>query len=72
MVRKLTRKKTLKDIKHCSPHNNQKNLSCFDKKSLLKMIKSWNKHYKKNKINFNKNDTRGKLWHKLDTKMKDK
>ena len=72
MVRKLTRKKTLKDVKQCSPHNKQKNFSCFDKKSLLKMIKSWNKHYKKNKININKNDTRAKLWNKLDTKMKDK
>ena len=72
MAGKLTRKRTLKDVKQCSPHNKQKSLSCFDKKSLVKMISSWNKHYRKNKIKYTKKDTRAKLWHKLDTKMKDK
>ena len=47
--------KTKKDIKQCSPHNKQKSFSCFDKKSILRMIRSWNKHYRKNKIKYDKN-----------------
>ena len=65
-------KKTKRDTKQCSPHNNQKNVSCFDKKSLLKMIKSWNKHYKTNKIKHNVKESRSILWNKLDRKMKSK
>lgn len=70
--RKVTRKKTKRDVKQCSPHNKQKKFSCFNKKAILKMIRSWNKHYKKNKISYNKNDTQINLWNKLDKKMKDK
>ena len=72
MVGKLTRKKTLKDVKQCSPHNKQKVFSCFDKKSLIKMIKSWNKHYRKNRIKYTAKESQNALWNKLDRKMKDK
>jgi len=71
-ARKLTRKRTKRDVSQCSPHNKQKGFSCFDKQAILKMIKSWNKHYKKNKIKYTKNESRNVLWNKLDKKMKDK
>ena len=67
-----TKTKTKKDITQCSPHNKQKSFSCFDKKSILRMIRSWNKHYRKNKIKYDKNANQTALWKKLDTKMKDK
>ena len=70
--RRNSKKKTKKDIKQCSPHNKQKSFSCFDKKSILRMIRSWNRHYRKNKIKYDKNASHTLLWNKLDKKMKDK
>ena len=65
--RKKSKTKTKKDIKQCSPHNKQKSFSCFDKKSILRMIRSWNRHYRKNKIKYDKNASHTSLWKKLDT-----
>ena len=53
--------KTKRDVKQCSPHNKENSFSCFDKKAIIRMISSWNKHYRKNKIMYNRNETQSKL-----------
>ena len=62
--------KTKKNIKMCSPHNKEKDFSCFSKSALIKMIESWNKSYKNNKIKKSASDSRLELWGKLDSKLK--
>ena len=70
--KRIKRSRTKKDIKQCSPHNKQKRFSCFDKHAILKMIRSWNKHYRKNRIKYTAKESQNALWNKLDRKMKDK
>jgi len=67
MVR--TKKKTKIDKSKCSPHNRENKFTCFTKSSLIKIIESWNKYYKK-KISYKKTDTVKILWLKLDRSFK--
>jgi hypothetical protein len=55
--------------KICSPKNNN-NFTCFTKKSLIKMLTSWNDYYSNDKIQFSETDKLFSLWSKLDTKLK--
>jgi hypothetical protein len=67
--RKL-KKKTHKTKKYCSPSNsNTYNFTCFDKKSLIKIARSWNKKNAKNKIEI-KEKTPKEIWKQIDTKLK--
>jgi hypothetical protein len=53
----------------CAPKNNN-NFTCFTKKSIIKMLRSWNDFYENDKINFRENDTLQTLWTNLDNKLK--
>ena len=53
----------------CSPKNNN-NFTCFTKKSIIKMLKSWNNFYENDKIDYRENDTLYTLWSLLDNKLK--
>ena len=53
----------------CAPKNNN-NFTCFTKKSIIKMLRSWNDFYENDKINFRDNDTLQTLWTNLDNKLK--
>lgn len=65
-----TKKKTKIDKTKCSPKNSQNYFSCFNKKSLIKIIKSWNKYYPKSKIVYKDSQSVSVLWKKIDTKFK--
>jgi hypothetical protein len=62
--------KTKKNSNMCSPQNKENDFSCFSKPALIKMIDSWNKSYKTNKINKSASDSKLNLWRKLDSKLK--
>ena len=55
--------------KICAPIT-EDSFTCFTKKALIKIIKSWNKKYKLNKIIYSENDSKKELWTKLDKKLK--
>ena len=55
--------------KYCSPQNSN-TFTCFTKKSLIKMLNSWNNFYSNDKINFKESDRLYNLWTLLDTKLK--
>lgn len=55
----------------CSPLN-EDSFTCFSKKALIKIIRSWNNHKKNNKIEFSDNYSKYKLWSLLDNKLKKK
>ena len=55
--------------RYCSPKNNN-NFSCFTKKSLIKILTSWNNFYSNDKIEFKESDRLYNLWLLLDTKLK--
>ena len=61
--------KTIFKKKYCSPNNNN-NYTCFTKQSLIKIIKSWNNFYNKDKIQFKKSNNLQSLWNLLDNKLK--
>jgi hypothetical protein len=69
----MDRKKKTKKLSFCSPHIKTKknDKTCFDKETLVEMIKSWNNSYS-NKIKINKSDSKNKLWDKLRKKMSSK
>ena len=57
----------------CAPViDEKKNNSCFEKKSLVKLIKAWNKTHKQNKITYKSSESHNILWNKLGIKMSDK
>ena len=61
----------MNSINYCSPSNNNTNKkTCYSKKSLLDMIKIWNKIYKNNKIIYKITYTLDKLWNLLNDKFK--
>lgn len=62
-------KKTKKQ--YCSPKNHNNKYSCFNKKSLLKIIKEWNK-LNKDKIKYSEKNSVPKLWSKINIKMNKK
>lgn len=79
MNSKLDVKKTKKRVKKvCAPHKEMDSVSCFDKDTLLNMIKKYNKQHKKNKILPNvlvrdlKNKSRTELWNALNNKFREK
>ena len=55
----------------CSPAT-EESFTCFTKRSLINIVKSWNKYYKDNKIKVTKSSTKKELWSKLNNKLKDK
>ena len=57
-----------KTKKICAPET-EDSFTCFTKKSLLNIIKYWNKYYKDNTILFNNNNTKKELWSKLNKKL---
>ena len=57
--------------KHCAPSSSSYKFSCFNKKSLLKIAKAWNKNYPNNKIKIN-GKTVKEIWGQIDTKLKKK
>jgi hypothetical protein len=63
-VRKYTKK-------YCSPSSSSYKFSCFNKKSLLKIAKSWNKNNPNNKIKIN-GKTVKEIWGQIDNKLKKK
>ena len=68
MVR--TKKKLTRiDKSKCSPQNKDNKFTCFTKTSLIKIINSWNKYYKK-KISYKKTDTVKILWSKIERNFK--
>ena len=62
-------KKKQKTKKICSPGSSELSFSCFSKKSLIKIAKSWNKKYPKKKIKIN-NKTPKQIWLQIDKKLK--
>ena len=55
--------------KYCSPKNNN-NFTCFTKKSIIKMLNSWNNFYTNDKIIYKESDKLYNLWSLLDNKLK--
>ena len=55
----------------CAP-NIEPTFTCFSKKALINISKSWNKYYKKkdNKITFKGNLSKKNIWKKLNNKLK--
>jgi hypothetical protein len=68
--KKHTKNKTKKNI-ICAP-STEESYTCFTKKALINIIKSWNDYYKDNKLEFKKSDTKKLLWSKLNEKLNDK
>jgi hypothetical protein len=64
------RKKTTRNKNICSPMNKTNKFTCFSKKSLIKIIESWNTNNPKKIIKYNKNANVSALWNKLDAKFK--
>lgn len=61
-----TKKKSI-----CAPAT-EESFTCFTKRSLINIIKSWNDYYKNNKIDIKKSDTKKVLWSKLNEKLHNK
>ena len=57
--------------KYCAPGDTTYKFSCFNKNSLLKIARSWNKKNPKNKIKISGQSGK-QLWKKIDTKLKKK
>jgi len=55
---------------YCAPNKNKKTLTCFSKKDLIILIKSYNKHKKKEYQIQTENKTKNQLWNLLNQKMK--
>ena len=55
----------------CSPLNID-SFTCFSKKALIKISRSWNNYHKDKKIEFNDNYSKYKLWSLLNEKLKEK
>lgn len=55
--------------KYCSPKKNN-NYTCFTKKSIIKMLNSWNNFYNNDKIIYKESDKLYNLWSLLDNKLK--
>ena len=55
--------------RYCSPKNDN-SFTCFTKKSIIKMLKSWNDYYSNDKIEFREYDKLHTLWSLLDNKLK--
>lgn len=74
MVRKT---KTKVSLLKCAPNtsNNDKNHSCFDWESLVKIAEAWNKHNSSDQIKIPTKNTKSnekKLWYELDSRLKSK
>ena len=67
--KKIKTKKYTK--KHCAPSSSPYKFSCFNKKSLLKIARSWNKSNPKNKIKINGKTVKD-IWSQIDNKLKKK
>lgn len=63
-IRKYTKK-------HCSPSSSSYKFTCFNKKSLLKIAKAWNKNYPHNKIKINNKKVK-EIWGQIDNRLKKK
>ena len=48
---------------------NKDNISCFSKKSLLYIVKQWNKHNADDKIIYSNRESKKSIWNKLDRKL---
>jgi hypothetical protein len=57
--------------KHCSPFSSSYKFSCFNKKSLIKIARAWNKKNTKNKIKIN-GKTVEDIWSQIDNRLKKK
>ena len=68
------KKRTKKNPQICSPFNEsvKKNKSCFDKNTLIKLIKAWNQTHADNKIKYKTKESHNYLWEKLGAKMSDR
>tara|TARA_B100000795_G_C22691458_1_gene395793 strand:- start:20 stop:889 length:870 start_codon:yes stop_codon:yes gene_type:complete len=66
--RKLKKYKQ-KTKKFCSPSNNSYKFSCFNKKSLIKIVRAWNKKNSNKKISI-KGKSSQYLWKQLDKRLK--
>ena len=60
-----------KTKKYCAPGKKKYSFTCFNKKSLLKIAKAWNKENPKNKVQI-KNKTAKQLWYDIDARLKHK
>ena len=65
-----TKHKTKKNS-FCSP-STEESFTCFTKRALINIIKTWNGYYKNNKIDIKKRDSKKKLWSKLNEKLNKK
>ena len=68
MVKKT--KKKSNNLNYCSPRNNKEKFTCFSRPSLKRIIKYWNEHNSKDRIKISEQDTREKLWNKINQKLK--
>ncbi len=59
-----------KILKYCSPSKEKNTFTCFSKRALKKIANKWNKSYKKNKIIFDDNTSKEKLWNGINNKLK--
>ena len=57
--------------KHCSPASSSYKFTCFNKKSLLKIARAWNKSNPENKIKVN-GKTVKEIWGQIDNRLKRK
>ena len=71
--KRILKKQTKKQLQPtiCSPGSSD-SFTCFTKDALINIIKSWNLHYKNDKIEYSSNDSKYKLWTKMNEKLKSK
>ena len=65
---KLTKKKNV----YCAPKNRNNRVSCFSKKSLVKIAREWNRNHKKKKIEIYPKISSEDLWNQINNKLKKK
>lgn len=65
------RSKTKRNTNICAPTRETPKFTCFSRNALIRMINGWNNNNPNNKINYSNNNSRLRLWGKLDSKMKE-
>ena len=65
---KIKTKTKTKRLGHCAPGSEISSYTCFNKESLISIIKSWNEK-NKDKIKYNHSDSKKILWNKINKKF---
>ena len=64
-----TNSKKINTLNYCSPRGNNERLTCFSRPSLKRIVKYWNQSYPRNTIEYDTDESRNSIWHKINTKL---